>query len=310
MNAVRTILGVTVRTPAKVNLELRVGPREDHGYHGLSTVFYAVDLTDNVTVSESDTWGCTVVGPYADQVPTDASNLAVQAAQLVYERYGFTGAAHLTIDKAIPVAGGMAGGSADGAAGLVGVDALLDAGLSKQDLHDLAAHLGSDVPFALFGGTALGSGRGEQLAPILTQGRTEWVFALRHQGLSTPAVYAECDRMRGDDPVPPPEPSQELMAALRAGDVTSLAGCLHNDLQPAACSLLPELEETLQVGHDNGALRGIVSGSGPTVAFLCQDKAAALELMVALTASKTCDEVVRASGPAHGAHVVHDVRMT
>ncbi len=310
MNSVRTILGVTVRTPAKVNLELRVGPLEDHGYHGLSTVFYAVDLTDNVTVSEAGEWGCTVVGPYADRVPTDESNLAVRAVQLVYERYGFTGAAHLTIDKSIPVAGGMAGGSADGAAGLVGVDALLDAGLSKHDLQELAAELGSDVPFALFGGTALGSGRGEHLAPILTQGRTEWVFAIRHEGLSTPAVYAECDRLREGTPVPPPQPSQDLMAALRAGDVESLAACLHNDLQPAACSLLPELETTLQVGHDNGALQGIVSGSGPTVAFLCRDRADALELMVALTASKSCDEVVRACGPAHGAHVVQDVRMT
>lgn len=310
MNSVRTILGVTVRTPAKVNLELRVGPRRDHGYHDLSTVFHAVDLSDNVTVSEASTWGCTVVGPYADLVPSDASNLAVRAAQMVYERYGFSGSAHVTIDKAIPVAGGMAGGSADGAAGLVGADALLDAGSSKQELHELAAELGSDVPFALFGGTALGSGRGEQLAPILTQGRTEWVFALRHEGLSTPAVYDECDRLRGDAHIPDPQPSQELMSALRAGDVHALAGCLHNDLQEAACSLLPELETTLDLGLDNGAIGALVSGSGPTVAFLCADKADALELMVALTASKACDEVVRAVGPAHGAHVVHDVRMS
>lgn len=308
--SVRTILGVTVRTPAKVNLELRVGPLRDHGYHDVSTVFHAVDLTDNVTVSEAAEWGCTVVGPYADNVPTDTSNLAVRAARMVYERYGFAGSAHITIDKSIPVAGGMAGGSSDGAAALVGVDALLDAGLSKQDLHALAAELGSDVPFALFGGTALGSGRGEQLAPILTQGRTEWVFALRHEGLSTPAVYAECDRLRGSAQVPDPEPSQGLMAALRAGDVHGIASCLHNDLQDAACALMPQLEETLDLGLDNGALGGIVSGSGPTVAFLCADRADALELMVVLAASKACDEVVRATGPAHGAHVVHDVRMS
>lgn len=309
MSDVPTLLGVTVRTPAKVNLELRVGPRRTHGYHDLATVFHAVGLYDTVTVAESGQWGCTVIGPHADRVPTDESNLAVRAVRLAYQRYGFDGAAHITVDKAIPVAGGMAGGSADGAAALVAVDALMDAGLSKQELQRMAADLGSDVPFALFGGTALGSGRGEQLAPVLTQGRLEWVFALRHEGLSTPAVYQECDRLRGDGQVPDPQPSQHLLASLRAGNVAGVAACLHNDLQDAACSLQPGLSATLSIGMQNGALGGVVSGSGPTIAFLAADRASALELMVALSASKSCDEVVRASGPAHGAHVVHDVRM-
>ncbi|MGN6412862.1 4-(cytidine 5'-diphospho)-2-C-methyl-D-erythritol kinase [Flexivirga sp.] len=299
---------VTVRVPAKVNLELRIGPLEDDGYHSLSTVFHAVELVDHVTVRPADSWSVTTTGMGEGVVPDDETNLAMRAARLIAARVGTDEQLAIEVAKNIPVAGGMAGGSADAAAALVAVDALWETGFSPRELQDMAAELGSDVPFALEGGTAIGSGRGEQLVPVLSRGVFEWVFALHHEGLSTPAVYAECDRLRDGRPVPEPTPNAALMAALRAGDVAALADNLHNDLQDAACSLMPRLSDTIATGLDNGALGAVVSGSGPTVAFLCADRNAALDLMVGLTAGTMCDEVVSATGPVHGAHVVHDVR--
>lgn len=299
---------VTARVPAKVNLELRIGPLEDDGFHSLSTVFHAVDLVDQVTVRGADSWSVTTTGMGADTVPDDETNLAMRAAQLIARRVGTDECLAIEVAKNIPVAGGMAGGSADAAAALVAVDTFWETGFSPRELQEMAAELGSDVPFALEGGTAIGSRRGEHLVPVLSRGAFEWVFALHHEGLSTPAVYAECDRLREGTEVPEPTPNSDLMAALRAGDVDALANNLHNDLQEAACSLMPRLTDTMETGLENGALGAIVSGSGPTVAFLCADRNSALDLMVALTASAICDEVVSATGPVHGAHIVHDVR--
>lgn len=299
--------GVVVRVPAKVNLELRVGPRRDDGYHPLATVYHAVDITDDVTVSRARTWGVTVTGPCADRVPTDKTNLALRAARALSSYAGVDEPVHITIDKSIPVAGGMAGGSADAAGAIVACDALWETELDRSDLEDVAAGIGSDVPFLLAGGTALGSGRGEQVVPVLARGRFHWVFALHHQGLSTKDVYAECDRLRGEEEIPQPRPSDELMAALRAGDVDLLSRALMNDLEPAACSLDDTLRTTMAAGLTHGALATTVSGSGPTVAFLARDKAGALDLMVALSADGVADEVVYGRGPAPGAHVLHEI---
>ncbi|RNI23924.1 4-(cytidine 5'-diphospho)-2-C-methyl-D-erythritol kinase [Flexivirga caeni] len=299
---------VTARVPAKVNLELRVGPLEDDGFHSLSTVFHAVDIHDEVSVRAADQWSVTTTGVGEDLVPDDDTNLALRAARLLATRVGTDDCLAIEVVKRIPVAGGMAGGSADAAAALVAVDAFWATGFSPRELQDMAARLGSDVPFALEGGTALGSGRGEHLVPVLTRGTFNWVFALHHEGLSTPAVYAECDRLRGNRAVPEPAPNAALMAALRAGDVDALAANLYNDLQDAACTLMPRLTETMTTGLASGALGAIVSGSGPTVAFLCADRTSALDLMVTLSASNICDEVVSASGPVHGAHLMHDLR--
>lgn len=299
---------VTARVPAKVNLELRIGPLEDDGYHSLSTVFHAVDLHDQVTVQAADRWSIATTGTGETSVPDDDTNLAMRAAKLIARRIGTDECLAIDVAKKIPVAGGMAGGSADAAATLVAVDAFWETGFSPRELQDMAAELGSDVPFALEGGTAIGSGRGEHLVPVLSRGAFEWVFALHHDGLSTPAVYDECDRLRDGRRVPEPAPNSALMAALRAGDVDALAANLHNDLQDAACSLMPRLTDTMTTGLASGALGAIVSGSGPTVAFLCADRTSALDLMVTLSASNICDEVISATGPVHGAHVVHDVR--
>ena len=294
---------VTVRVPAKVNLELLVGPPREDGYHALSTVFHAVSLYDDVTVAVAEEWGVTVAGPLARGVPTDGDNIALRAARLVESRFEVD-PVHVSIRKGIPVSGGMAGGSADAAATLVALDHLWDLGLDREELEELGAELGSDVPVLVAGGTAVGSGRGELLAPVLARGTYHWVFALAEGGLSTPEVYAECDRLRGTD-VPEPVANPALMAALRSGDPHELAPQLANDLQDAAVSLRPDLGEVLSSGMEYGALGGIVSGSGPTCAFLVEDNEAGIDLAVALTASGVVRDVRRANGPVHGAHVIH-----
>lgn len=295
---------VTVRVPAKVNLELLVGAAREDGYHPLSTIFHAVNLFDEVTVSSAPQWGIAVSGPQSFGVPVDGTNLAARAAQRLAEVGGIDEPVHITIRKDIPVAGGMAGGSADAAATLVACDQLWGTGLTRSELEEIAAGLGSDVPFLLGGGTAMGSGRGEVLAPVLARGSYHWVFALSEGGLSTPAVYAECDRLRGNRAVPDPSPSPAMMTALRSGDARALGAALTNDLQAAAISLMPALGDVLDAGLEFGALGGVVSGSGPTIAFVADSNEAALDLAVSLTASGTVQDVRRATGPAHGAHVI------
>ncbi len=295
---------VTVRTPAKINLGLEVGARRPDGYHSVATVYQAVSLYDDVTATASDELSISADGEQAEAVPRDASNLAARAAVLVARRAGVEPRVHLHIRKGIPVAGGMAGGSADGAAALVACDALWRADLGRATLLELAAQLGSDVPFLLLGGTAVGMGRGERLTPALARGQFHWVLAISDEGLSTPAVYRECDRLRDGLVVPEPRVADVLMAALRAGDPVGLGRALSNDLQGAACSLRPRLRQILEAGEEYGALGSIVSGSGPTCAFLVRDADHALDLAVGLTATGVCRTVRRAHGPVPGAKVV------
>ena len=295
---------VTVRVPAKVNLALSVGPLRGDGYHDLATVFHAVGLYDEVTATPADTLSLTCEGEGAAEVPLDETNLAWRAAVLVAEATGRDPAVSLHLAKGIPVAGGMAGGSADGAAALVACDALWGTGLTRDELHALASRLGSDVPFALYGGTAMGTGRGERITPILARGEFHWVFAFAHDGLSTPAVFREIDRLRTDEDVPAPGVDDELLRALRAGDSGLLGAALRNDLTRAATSLRPDLLHTLQLGHEAGALGSLLSGSGPTCAFLAADAVSAARIGAALEAAPAVRAVRRALGPAAGAHLI------
>ncbi len=303
-----TAQSVTVRVPAKVNVQLAVaGPRPD-GFHNLANVFLAVSLHDRVTATPADELRITCSGPDADQVPLDPSNLAARAALALASRYGREARVHLHIDKDIPVAGGMAGGSADGAGALLACDALWGTHASLDELLAICAELGSDVPFSLLGGAALGRGRGEQLTPLEVGGTFHWVFAVADGGLSTPAVYAECDRLRaaaGTDPGPDQPPaSTALLDALRGGDAAALADAVSNDLQAAAVSLRPSLAETLAAGSSAGALAAMVSGSGPTTAFLAKSAEEAERVAAALRSSGTCRAVRVATGPVDGATVV------
>jgi 4-diphosphocytidyl-2-C-methyl-D-erythritol kinase len=296
---------VTVRVPAKVNLDLSVGPLRADGFHGLATVFQAVSLTDEIVARPAEE-GIVVSlsGEGEGMLPLDSGNLAYRAAELLAGHAGIDPAVALHIHKAIPIAGGMAGGSADAAAALLACDALWRLSTPREELMELAAELGSDVPFALHGGTAIGTGRGEQLMSVLSRGTYHWVFALAENGLSTPDVYAACDRLREGSEVAEPGVSDEVMHAVRAGDPVLLGRALRNDLQPAAVSLRPLLAQVLDVGEDYGALGGVVSGSGPTCAFLTRDEEHSLDIAVALTASGVCRSVKRATGPVAGARIV------
>lgn len=299
-------VGVRVRAPAKINLALKVGPRRRDGFHPLATVYHAVSLFDEVTVrpAEPGRFAVSVTGEGADVVPADDANLAIRAARLLASAFGdeSTPGALVEIEKAIPVAGGLAGGSADGAAALVACAALWDLDIGPEQLRRVAALLGSDVPFALLGGTAVGSGRGEEVLPALARGAFHWVLGFGRQGLSTPAVYRRFDEL---NPRPrPPVVPVDLMEALRAGDAVQLGAALDNDLQPAALDLQPQLARALGAGLEHGALGAVVSGSGPTVAFLAVDEPAAIDLTVALSAEGLFRTVRRASGPVSGARLL------
>jgi 4-diphosphocytidyl-2-C-methyl-D-erythritol kinase len=293
--------------PAKVNLQLSVGPLGSDGFHEVTTVFQAISLFDDVTVAtapDGDGIKISISGETSSGVPADSSNLAVKAAELMIKNYDLPADLIIKLKKEIPVAGGMAGGSADAAGVIVGLDSLFELGLSRDEMEIVGSKIGSDVPFSICGGVAIGTGRGDQITPALSKGSYNWVLALSGQGLSTPSVYQECDRLREGLSISAPLVSEPLMQALRAGDAKALGKALTNELQPAACSLRPALRLVLDVGIDYGALGGIVSGSGPTVAFLVSDDEHAMDLTVALSASGVVSSVVRAIGPAHGARII------
>ena len=302
---------VTVRVPAKINLQLAVGPLRPDGYHGLVTVFHAIGLFDMVTVAAAAADSVTVTGEGAGQVPADGDNLALRAVRALRAVVAAQAGPEVavTINKRIPVAAGLAGGSADAAAALVACNELWRAGLSQRELCEVAAGVGSDVAFAVLGGTAVGRGRGERLTPaLMPAARYHWVLAFADGTLSTPEVYGTLDRLRaangGAGKVAEPELSTELMAALRAGDLERLGRSLSNDLQAPAISLFPALRKTLDVGREFGALGALVSGSGPTCLFLARDARQATDLAVALSGAGVCRTVTRASGPVPGATVI------
>ena len=302
-----SVKSVTVRVPAKVNLQLSVGPREADGFHNLVTVFQAISIFDDVTVTFSPPksgLSISITGDQRHGVPADDSNLAIKAIALIAKEYDLEIDAHVEIKKLIPVAGGMAGGSADAAAAIVAIDYLYSLGMSREEMTEIAAQLGSDVPFMLSGGTAIGTGHGDQLTAALSRGTYHWVLALSSIGLSTPAIYNECDRLRLESEIAEPQTNELLMQALLAADPKSVGAHLVNDLQAAACSLRPALRLVLDVGQEYGALGALVSGSGPTVAFLVSDEEAGLDLAVALTASGVVGSVARAYGPVAGAKVL------
>jgi len=317
------VTSVTVRVPAKINLQLAVGPLRPDGYHDLVTVFHAVSLFDDVTVTAAEADSVRVTGEGASLVPEDDENLALRAVRALRKAVALDaasgtaaaaglgaaaaglGGVAVTIAKRIPVAGGMAGGSADAAAALVGCNELWASGLSQQDLCAIAAEIGSDVAFPVLGGTAVGRGRGEQLAPALASPVDfHWVLAFANGHLSTPRVFRALDKQRAARKVEEPELSNELMAALRTGDVEDLGAALSNDLQEPALTLFPALRKTLDAGLEAGARGALVSGSGPTCFFLASDAVGATDLAVALTEAGVCRAVATAAGPAAGATVI------
>ncbi|MFK3836525.1 4-(cytidine 5'-diphospho)-2-C-methyl-D-erythritol kinase [Microbacterium sp. NPDC087868] len=309
MSSAASVDRVHVRAPGKINVFLGVGGRHEDGYHALATVFQAVSLYEDVIARAADDFSVTVRGAVdADAVPLDDRNLAMRAAKLLAAAADYHGGVALEIRKSVPVAGGMGGGSADAAAALVACDALWGTGFSPARLHELAARLGADVPFALHGGTAVGTGRGDQLNPALARGRFDWVLVTSDEGLSTPVVYEQLDLLReeegalADDPPSSLDVPIPVLQALRSGDAVQLAASLHNDLQAAAVHRRPDLEETIRRGIRAGALHGIVSGSGPTVALLCGDPESAQAVQTAL--QQAGREALHVHGPVPGARIL------
>jgi len=300
---------VHAKAPGKINVFLGVGSLGEDGYHEVATAYQAVSLFEEVRASHAPDFSVEFTGSVdLSDLGTDGSNLAIRAATLLARTTGYRRGVRLEIEKNVPVAGGMGGGSADAAATLLACDALWGTELGREDLLELAATLGADVPFAFTGGTAVGTGRGDQLSPALAKGSFQWVLAIADFGLSTPTVYNELDLHRERhalDIFPAevqPTVDANVLQALRAGDPHMLAESLHNDLQAPALHLEPRLSHVIELGEENGALAGIVSGSGPTIAFLAADLDSALELQIALSASQY--HVVRATGPVHGARIV------
>jgi 4-diphosphocytidyl-2-C-methyl-D-erythritol kinase len=297
---------VKVRVPAKINLHLGVGAPRSDGFHEVGTIYQAIALFDEVTARPADTLALTMDGEGAGELTLDGSNLVIKAVLALAGATGREPHARLHLRKHIPVAAGLAGGSADAAATLVACDALWGTGLGREDLVSVAADLGSDVPFLVLGGTALGTGRGENVSPVLAPGHAwQWVLAFADGGTSTPEVYRELDRLRatGDAPTSIGGPD-DILSALRQRDPTVLAKALANDLEPAALSLRPELRATLDAGAAAGALAGIVSGSGPTCAFLCRDAAHATTVAETLEESGVCRAARTAHGPVPGARLI------
>ena len=300
---------VHARAPGKINVSLTVGALQEDGYHDVATAYQAVSLYEDVWATKADGFSVEFGGSIdTSHLTTGADNLAVRAARLLARSTGYRGGVHLRIEKNVPIAGGMGGGSADAAATLLACDTLWGTERTRDQLLALGAELGADVPFALAGGTAIGTGRGDRLSPALAKGQFQWVLALADYGLSTPAVYQELDRHRdrhAQDIFPAsvaPTVDTNVLQALRAGDPHMLADTLYNDLQAPALHLQPRLTEVLELGERNGALAGVISGSGPTVAFLAADLDGALELQIALSAAQLT--VVRATGPVHGARII------
>ena len=305
---------VRVRAPGKINVSLRVGPLREDGYHGVASVFLAVSLYEEIAASRTDDGAITVsvngqglLNLPEDAIPLDSTNLAVRAATLLASLSDHPTGVHLDITKRVPVAGGMGGGSADAAAALLACDALWGSGFSRDELARIAVDLGADVPFALLGGTAVGLGIGDQLTPAISRTPLHWVLVAADFGLSTPEVYRQLDEIRARDGAEPqlvPEVDAAILGAMRAGDAHQLAGLLHNDLQPAALELAPSLEDILETGRSAGALAGIVSGSGPTVALLAHGGQHAIDLEVLLRTEGL--SAIAVHGPAHGARIMND----
>ena len=310
---------VRASAPGKVNIFLGVGARRTDGYHDVCSVYLALTLRDRVTVSASPDaqWHLSVAGSVSSdhlaRVPLDESNIVVAAAKLVAHLAGLQSTPALTfaIEKHIPVAGGMGGGSADAAAAMVAVNEYLGCGLSMEQLMTAAVQLGADVPFALLGGCAIGRGVGEQLTTIAVNRQHDFVLLPNDLPISTPAAYRRYDDLmvaQGFDPqnLKTPVPDDPMLAELNSPEDAPLDTLIWNDLEEPAVDQLPDLANDLELPgvfevSEPTAYASFVSGSGPTIAFACVSKAGASLLSEQLTQAGRASVI--ASGPDFGARI-------
>jgi len=261
---------IRVRACAKVNLFLRVLGRRPDGYHDIETIFQSIALCDELAFAPRTRPGLVLrveLSGARGSLPVGDDNLVQQAARVLLEAHGGPVGASASLLKRIPIGAGLGGGSADAAATLVALNELWGLGLREDELHALAASLGSDVPYCLVGGTAAGRSRGELVTRLDAAPKLWFVLGILDEPLSTAEVYA-----RWRPASPPAASAEKLTAALRTGEVEAIANALHNDLDVAAQSLRPVLAEKKDVLVDAGAAAACVSGSGPTVFGLCKGR--------------------------------------
>ncbi|WP_353065243.1 4-(cytidine 5'-diphospho)-2-C-methyl-D-erythritol kinase [Arcanobacterium hippocoleae] len=322
---------VKASAPAKVNLALRVGALRPDGFHPLDTVFEALDIFDDVEAQPTENAELTMeIHGIGENLPIDDTNLVIRAAKLLQQKTSVHHGAHLVVTKRIPVAGGMAGGSADAAATLIALNALWQLKLSQSELIEIGKELGSDIPFALLGGIARGISRGDELTPIIPKAMHGWVILTNPEGLSTPQVFHKFDEMYQDTAPSSPQSTAPVIAALATGSVSALIKVLENDLWHPAAALRPDLakivckidaifppsgnnstapdqtENPIQDAVDKSAasprIGRILSGSGPSIAILCE-VAQVAEIAALMRTTFPELTVVSAMGPAAGAHL-------
>jgi 4-diphosphocytidyl-2-C-methyl-D-erythritol kinase len=287
---------VRVRVPSKVNLFLAVRGLRPDGYHELVTVLQTLSIHDTILARLDGSPGSAqhpaarrfmelaFTQEASPNVPADADNLAVRAARQLMGLVGVGTAeragdadvpvTRLHLTKRIPVAAGMAGGSADAAGALLALNQLWGTELDRDELREVAAELGADVPFCVTGGTALATGTGTATAQVLTRGVYHWVVGISRAPLSTPTVYRAFDEVGASSEAEP----DAVLQALRTGDTEALGAALHNDLEVAAFHLRPELRDSRDALLEAGALGALVSGSGPTLVGLASSAQHAVEL--------------------------------
>lgn len=328
---------VTAQTCGKINLQLLVGYPDANGYHQLESLFQAVDLKETVSLKKTAggssriNWKFEVPQGIApnycserDQLAVSdleiEKNLAYRAARLLADKAGYSGALELTITKQIPVAGGMAGGSADAGGALLAANQLFELGLSRKELAKIGARLGADVPTTVYGGTNFGCHYGDEITVLEDMPLRYWVIAVSPNLLSTPLVFKELARLRGSlkpplpklkmrgiDALNPPkkEALERELAVFYGADLGALADCIDNHLEPPAISLMPELEQTLVAATAAGAAVSFLSGSGPSIVALANNPIQQREIaqsLEKLAQVKYC--LCLKSAPAHDTGLV------
>lgn len=289
---------LTLIAPAKINLYLEiVGDRPD-GFHELVMILQSIDLSDRLTLdfngSQTHQVHCE-----KEELSDPTQNLVYKAASLMAKEFpqAFAqyGGVSVQLEKNIPIAAGLAGGSADAAATLVGINLLWNLGLTQPELEVLAAQLGSDIPFCVAGGTAIATGRGEKLATIKSP-PSLWVVLAKHHNIaiSTPWAYKTYRQQFSetylDDPQQVPSRaanvhSGQLVSAIDSGNLTDLAQHLHNDLEKVVLPAQPPVQQLRTAFTEAGAIATMMSGSGPTVFALCESESQAQEIKRATAAN-------------------------